>query len=99
MRCINAMNESKGVQHAGRCGGFNRYAHSAVPNLDDLMFGGLQAWRIEELGGLVGWREVEDWRIREMDDWEDCWDWRDWENWDDWENRKDWEKLKGSGGW
>ena len=49
------------------------------------MFGGLQAWRIEELGGLVGWREVEDWRIREMDDWEDCWDWRDWENWDDWE--------------
>ena len=28
------------------CGGFNRYAHSAVPNLDDWMFGGLQVWRI-----------------------------------------------------
>ena len=36
-----------GVQHAAQgCGGFNRYAHSAVPNLDDWMFGGLQVWRI-----------------------------------------------------
>ena len=35
------------VQHAVQgCGGFNRYAHSAVPNLDDWMFGGLQVWRI-----------------------------------------------------
>ena len=35
------------VQHAAQgCGGFNRSAHSAVPNLDDLMTGCLDALRI-----------------------------------------------------
>ena len=26
---------------------FNRYSHSAAPNLDDWMFGGLQVWRMD----------------------------------------------------
>ena len=50
---------------------FNRYAHSAVPNLDDWMFGGLQDWRIwkDWMKRLRKWQEnLEDWRIGKLQD-------------------------------
>ena len=44
--CKSSCEMLAGIQHAAQgCGGFNRYAHSAVPNLDDLMFGGLEDWK------------------------------------------------------
>ena len=43
------------IQHATQgCGGFNHYAHSAVPNQDDWMVRGLQDWRIGRMGSIKG---------------------------------------------